>query len=83
MVDNSVGRAQQRANDIAALRERVKLFDEWINDLAEDSKRTESQAGPVELKVATLSTIAAQLQKLKHARATALFELAKRQGDVL
>lgn len=83
MSDISVGRAQQRANDIEALRERIKLFDEWIDDLAEDSKRVETLAGPAEVKAATLSTIAGQIQKMKHARATAMFELAKRQGDVL
>jgi hypothetical protein len=82
MVDNSVGRAQQRANDIEALRERIKLFDEWIEDLAEDSRRTESLAVSAEVKAATLTTIAAHIQKMKHARATAMIELAKKQGDV-
>jgi hypothetical protein len=73
----------QRALDIAALKERIATYDQWLEDLAESYRQAEHSTASGEAKAATLAILNGQIQKLKNARSTTLLELAKKQGDIL
>ena len=69
----------QRMPDTFALKEKIKLFDEWLTDLAIAYRRMESMPIVSTAKAATLKVLSEHIRKVKSAQAAAMRELIQKE----